>query len=634
MDETALSDSTSVSPEAAFHQQGGTVPDRPCDVCRKRKSRCVKEAGQLKCVLCSFHGRDCTYLDAPTRRKRKRADESNSDVRLQSSHQSGSPEQRRSLLDSTLGLRQGSHSRYIGSSSYHEPTLWKNQNSGSASHGAEGVRCLAEDAFFFTEHDSRTAFHAEETTDIDRIESIVRPHGSKLVHVYFRIVHPSFPILHKGVFLEKYARSYSEFSPPLLAAVYLLAMDWWEYDMSLSQSQKPDSEQLLQLALKTFTSVVTRPKLSTVQAGLLLLQRSRGSSWIMTSQVVAVAEELGLHRDCSAWSIPEWERGLRTRLAWAVMMQDIWTAALYGRPSHVNGRAWSVRPVVLSDFPETAADQDDQDGSTEVEKGRRLFVHLTALTDILVDIVDLCYSRAPKSMADLEAVLQQAKPIAMRLRKWKSTVPAGLSMEDVTARKLCSNGYMHLAYYTTELLLHRYIIRCLTQTTDPQLVSLCREAAKSRVDAAVSFVDALRPEHLHSFWWFASVPSLVLVGLTDALLWLTSPADGEATAYKAKLEEYRWSLKLRSKGVNFMTVAIEELDRSMPSLEHQNRRVNQSTSGGQYGSGNAIGTNTDVADSVQQTTGQQHFDWTAFDEAFSPFPLASLLPQNYMGDFG
>ncbi len=32
----------------------------------------MKEPGQNKCVLCTFHHRDCTYLDEPQRRKRKR----------------------------------------------------------------------------------------------------------------------------------------------------------------------------------------------------------------------------------------------------------------------------------------------------------------------------------------------------------------------------------------------------------------------------------------------------------------------------------------------------------------------------------------------------------------------------------
>ena len=74
MDNT--SETSRSSPEAAYQSQvrRASRTDRPCDTCRKRKSRCVRETGQDKCVLCTFHHRDCTYVDEPSRRKRKRAE--------------------------------------------------------------------------------------------------------------------------------------------------------------------------------------------------------------------------------------------------------------------------------------------------------------------------------------------------------------------------------------------------------------------------------------------------------------------------------------------------------------------------------------------------------------------------------
>lgn len=45
--------------------------DRPCDACRKRKSRCVLNEGQTACVLCQFHSQDCTFVQSPAPRKRR-----------------------------------------------------------------------------------------------------------------------------------------------------------------------------------------------------------------------------------------------------------------------------------------------------------------------------------------------------------------------------------------------------------------------------------------------------------------------------------------------------------------------------------------------------------------------------------
>lgn len=60
--------------------------DRPCDTCRRRKSRCVKEPDQDKCYLCTFHRRECTYLDEPQRRKKRKVEGPNGHV---SSEQAG-----------------------------------------------------------------------------------------------------------------------------------------------------------------------------------------------------------------------------------------------------------------------------------------------------------------------------------------------------------------------------------------------------------------------------------------------------------------------------------------------------------------------------------------------------------------
>jgi hypothetical protein len=70
----ATSDSSGSSPGASSLQpRARKAPraDRPCDICRKRKSRCVKEPDQERCVLCTFHNRECSYNDAPQPRRKR-----------------------------------------------------------------------------------------------------------------------------------------------------------------------------------------------------------------------------------------------------------------------------------------------------------------------------------------------------------------------------------------------------------------------------------------------------------------------------------------------------------------------------------------------------------------------------------
>ncbi|KAH7324687.1 fungal-specific transcription factor domain-containing protein [Stachybotrys elegans] len=589
----ASSSSTSSSRNAPDSQ-------RPCDTCRRRKLRCAREPGSDKCFLCTFHRRPCTFVEGPQQRRRQRRqndasatdptstqrEEDQSNSRREGSASNGdrasqggdpfdnalvSPASPTSLLNRTLGLHKTTHALYVGPSSLQEPRLLNHQPTapGASQEELTSYRRMDSSTVFVL----RADHSSDEDKDIlDSIEALVHPYGPALVALYFRIVHPTYPILHKGVWLEKYQRSYREFSPPLLAAVYALATDWWEYDPALTSKEKPPVDRLVAIATRTLNAAMEQPKLSAVQAGLLLLQRSGGDSWILSSQMVALSEELGLHVDCSPWDIPEWEKGVRRRLTWAVFMQDKWGALIHGRPSHISPLHWRAPHLEASDFPESAADEDDAEGSTEVEKGRSLFMHLARLTEIMSEAHSTLYTPSQDSYeqsTSSEAVLgllEQVKPIALRLKHWASTLPPELGMDDVRTRKLCSNGYLHLSYYATEIMIHRQIVRRLGGDISEHLRSICRDAAQTRLEHAMAFVEKLRPEHLQSFWWFAAPKSLALIGVFAATLSITSASDEEAVAFKQKLDDFHWRLKVRSRGSNFIVIALDEMEKSLLRL--------------------------------------------------------------------
>lgn len=442
----------------------------------------------------------------------------------------------------------------------YKPTIGSNGGS---------FRRVADATTFLMMPDKDTRNSSQELEDLDAIERVVNPHGQALINLYFRIIHPSFPILHKNVFLEKYARTHREFSPPLLAAVYILALNWWSYDRELSAQKKPDVEALEKLAWKTMSDVIHRPKLSTVQAGLLLLQRPEGDSWVLTCQIVAIAQELGLHLDCTGWKIPNWERGLRKRLAWAVFMQDKWAALTHGRPSHITNSNWAVQPVTATDFPESSLDEDQEEAGAEVDKGRMLFTEMIELTKLTAEVLDGFFTIESQisilqeaEQRGIESVLERAKPVQIRLKEWYSRLPECLRMDSSKVRKLSSNGYLHLAYFATEITLHRSIIRALSPSTSLYLVHICRTAAKTRLISAIEFVNRLKPDQLQSFWYFASRVNFALIGTFGSLLWASSQVSIESEFYKARLDEYRWTLKVSSKGAAFIDFALKALDAS------------------------------------------------------------------------
>ena len=473
-------------------------------------------------------------------------------------------------------LQNHRYAKYIGSTDEHDFALLDlrlyDAIKGESPADQGSFRKVGPSQFFHQFADADQPSHAQEVQDVDRIEQIVAPHGEALIRLYFRIVNPSFPILHKEVYLEKYARNHREFSPPLLAAVYILALNWWSYSPTLAKHIRPSVVELEDIAFRTLQDVSQRVKLSTVQAGLLLLQRpSSVSSWQLTCQLVAISQDLGLHLDASNWKIPAWERGLRKRLSWALFMQDTWSALIYGRPPHISLTNWGVQPVADSDFPEIDEDEDEEDVTTEVEKARTLFNAMIVLSKMLSEVLENLYSL--KSEMDInqsfdptKAVLERAKPIQVKLKAWWADMPESLRMDATRIGKLSSVGYLQLAYFATEITLHRRIIRSLSANTDPYLIQICRSAAKARLISAMDFFNRLKPEHLQSFWYFASKFNFALIGTFAGLCFVTSASQDEAEFYQRRLQEYRWTLRVSNKSAEFLEIASGILESAVGSL--------------------------------------------------------------------
>ncbi|POR34405.1 Transcriptional activator protein DAL81, partial [Tolypocladium paradoxum] len=581
------------------------------------------------CVSCHDNGSECSLSSSPQSRKRKlngdsthhpgglgkRSSPGTSTRRLQHSSLSstaasssfledmanvGGP----TMLKRTLGLQNDRYSQYIGPTTDFEPSLinlstFDPQDESLLSRGT--LRKVSDTDTFLMLPDHATTGYEHIIQDADAIEAVVAPHGRRLIDIYFEIVHPAFPIVQKHVFLEKYERSHREFSPPILAAVYILAINWWEHSEELSKLPRPNVRELERLIRRTLEDAMSRPKLSTIQAGLLLSQRPEGDQWAPTAQLVAIGQELGLHLDCSSWKIPPWEKGLRRRLAWALYMQDKWGALVHGRPSHIFSSNWGVRSLTANDFPDVEWDENDPDEKRDVERGRFLFTRAVQLTEILAEILETFYTlQSTKTISDAgqqgtHLVLSMAKPVQLKLKEWYGGLPAILRLESYSASsyspsrvnttRLSSIGYLHLAYFATEITLHRRIIRSLASnpaSVDPYVQHICRSAAKARLISAMDFVNRLTPHHLRSFWYFASKTNFALIGTFGSLLWATSPGREEADWYRRRLGEYRWTLSVsstpgESKGLT--EFAMTMLDISTGLLKQLPEKPSMSRSG-------------------------------------------------------
>lgn len=483
-----------------------------------------------------------------------------------------------SLLKTNLGLQQHRYIRYIGPSDELDSNLLalRPVDEKQETHFPDGTSCrrVSRDTHFALVPYSGSQARAQEMQELDAIESIVRPHGKSLVNLYFKIIHPCFPVLDKKTFMEKYARTHREFSPPCLAAVYILASKWWHYDRELSSQSKPDIDALERIARASLQSVIHRPKLSTIQGGLLLLQCrwSGNGAWALSAQMVAVAQELGIDVSCANWTIPAWEKSLRRRLGSAIYVMDKWMALCRGRPSHIVDNDWATE--ILPD--ESISDSEDEgdgnkniEGSTEAVAGGTAFKWLISLTRIVSEMLQKFYSRkaSADTSSNIRTVLEQIKPVQVKLREWHRDLPASLQLDATKSRRLSPNASLHLAYFAAEITLHRVILSSLLRhPCDPYVVQICRGAAKERVALAVDLVESLKPQHLQAFWYFPSGYSLVTIGTFTALLFITSQSTDEAEFYMKTLDSYRWFLRVTSRATEYTDFAVQRLDLSLSHI--------------------------------------------------------------------
>ncbi|EXJ86695.1 hypothetical protein A1O3_03648 [Capronia epimyces CBS 606.96] len=465
-------------------------------------------------------------------------------------------------MTKTLGMLNNHHCQHISPASSFTPALTGFREANG--HG-QRIRWVSPNDAFLLVPDMGTPAYSEQRADVEAVEALVRPYIRTLHDIYFRIVYPTFPVLHRPVWIEKYGRSPFEFAPASLAVVYLLATQYWSYEPSLHGKPMPDVAKLEALARKCLQEAIRyRPKLSTIQAGLQLLQYSPTDSEELTLQLVNAGHRIGLHLDATDWDIPDWEKTLRKRLSWALYSQDKWHAFETGKPFLINNANWEVQRITEQDFPEQS--EYEQEGSSDVEKGRLLFCQQVYLSEILGDILeDILSMRATTEVAcagehGLELLLQKTKPLQARLRQWFTDISVHLSMDPTTVNKLSSVGSLRLAYVATEMSLHRQILLTLPNCIDGPLTEVCRKSAGERFQFAINLVESLKPNHLVSFWYSMTAHNLVLAGEFGCYLYLTETRFEQRQLYLSQLRQYRWLLTMNNSGSAYIRQALNSLE--------------------------------------------------------------------------
>jgi hypothetical protein len=358
--------------------------------------------------------------------------------------------------------------------------------------------------------------------------------AARLIGLYFRFVNPYFPILTRSEWLPcggpVSIEAINALPLSLLAALYATALPFMLYDDLLATTlvhSPPPPHQLYRISWLAVVQELHTPRLATLQACLLLLQRAPTNRYTtdtpwktsLVGWTVSLAQVLGLTRECGDWiSIPSWEISLRRRLWYGVFIMDKWASLGAGMPSHIRSEDFDVLPLMPSDYeaPDNINDHDAGSmgllGPFDADSHFRL---LAELTMILSDIMDAYYSvkASQRTSKDFGLSLELARPLRTRLKAWNDSLPPELSLrnpERVDMREIArlgGNASLSLAYIVATMTLFRALFRPLENLTtiegeDHGIVGslAVRAGAKECAKEVVEFVENLEKGALDAFW--------------------------------------------------------------------------------------------------------------------------------------
>jgi hypothetical protein len=192
----------------------------------------------------------------------------------------------------------------------------------------------------------------------DAIESHVGEVGDVLLKLYFRFVHPILPVLSKSRILKSYVTDKLSIPASLRGAIYGLASAFLTEDMTLEDVPPITPAVLFEHAHAALNRELDSPKLSTLQACLLVMHQQpemNGTTespriWVLACQATACAQSLGLHRDPSSWKMPSWEIKLRKKLWWVTYITDKWTSVCHGNTPHIPDDSFDTSDLDVDDL--------------------------------------------------------------------------------------------------------------------------------------------------------------------------------------------------------------------------------------------------------------------------------------------
>ncbi|CAK5279980.1 unnamed protein product [Mycena citricolor] len=347
---------------------------RPCDGCRRSKSRCAIPQGGPPCLECQQMGKQCTFDELPPERKkpkpppapavattsqatvdslkpaksvivkRPRSPDEGGSAALQALSYAAAQEKRLRTGDSEHASLDLSIGRSLDP---HVITTLLTDDLlpiGTRQAGPEDtplsetahirqISCDRSKPQYIIFAKNRTGINSspgkKQLATLKSCLSLLDPPPSEeaLADIYLGLSNPAFPLVFIPPDDQQPIDSFL-YSRMCLTALnhcrqYRAARASIESLMTSSEDIPRNLPSRLSSISTALLELSARP-VNDVEANYLLLART-----------IAQAQLLGLHINPSAWALPSWEKELRRTLWWSLRIHDAWMSFLNSRPSHI-----------------------------------------------------------------------------------------------------------------------------------------------------------------------------------------------------------------------------------------------------------------------------------------------------------
>ncbi|RDW58997.1 Zn(II)2Cys6 transcription factor [Aspergillus mulundensis] len=388
-------------------------------------------------------------------------------------------------------------------------------------------------------------------------------HTRWLSHAYFDIVHLQFPILHEPSHWETIEKIYADAE---VTAVHkfqvLMVIAIGASILSHRTKVMLSAEGYFASAMKLVDAVMKSSSLGVAQCILLLQMYALNnptsglSLWTLHHHGLALAIELGLHRNVPASNFTPLEREVRRRIFWCTYTIDRLLSTLMGRPMGVVDEQCDLNYPLDIDDDQLRTEHPKSRQSNDPLTNMTSAVHLFKLARFNSEIKCVLYCVDRQYPPYTQPVVTDAESwkvdILMRLRQWREDIPRHPEASPRSYINLISE----IKYHELVML----VLRPNPRFQNPDKASL-RECFSSAMTCSELYHQLYTANSLHYGW--ISVHSLFLC-LMVMFYCVWTP---QGIAEEADLDSLMRALKASSDVLSAMGEYWPEAKRSRDVLD-------------------------------------------------------------------